>query len=344
MPKVNVAIMGCGGMAGAHAGRLGGRPGGGHGRRSEPNPDVQIVALCDVDVPRVQAFIDRNLPEYQPKPAIFTDAARMYSEAKPDAVVIVTPHTLHFEHGMQALQAGCHVLMEKPMVTDSGQAHRLAEEVKKTGKILTIGYNTPCTPEFKYLRELVRSKELGKLETVTGWLTQNWKRGTTGSWRQDPKLSGGGQMYDSGAHLFNSLVWTVEQPISEVFAFVDNQDAPVDINGTVNIRFANGTLATITIVGNCPSDGAGMYLTFEQGRVEIDGWGGSWIKIFRGGQQVKYPNIPGKAESPDDNFIDAILGRAQPQTNPINGINQSELMDAIYESARTGQVARPKAR
>ncbi len=332
MPKVNVAIMGCGGMAGAHAGRL------------KRNSDVQIVGLCDVDEPRVQAFIDRNLPEYQPKPAIFTDAARMYSETNPDAVVIVTPHTLHFEHGMQALRAGCHVLMEKPMVTDSGQAHRLAEEVKKTGKILVIGYNTPCTPEFQYLRELVRTKELGKLETVTGWLAQDWKRGTVGSWRQDPKLSGGGQMYDSGAHLFNSLVWTVEQPISEVFAFVDNQDAPVDINGTVNIRFANGMLATITIVGNCPSDGAGMYLTFEKGRVEIDGWGGDWIKIFRGRQQVKYPCITGKAETPDDNFIDAILGRSQPQTSPINGVIQSELMDAIYESARTGQVARPKAR
>ena len=332
MPKVNVAIMGCGGMAGAHAGRL------------KRNSDVQIVGLCDVDEPRVQAFIDRNLRDYQPKPAIFTDAARMYSETNPDAAVIVTPHTLHFDHGTQALQAGCHVLVEKPMVTDSGQAHRLAEEVKKTGKILVIGYNTPCTPEFQYLRELVRSKELGKLETVTGWLAQDWKRGTVGSWRQDPKLSGGGQMYDSGAHLFNSLVWTVEQPISEVFAFVDNQDAPVDINGTVNIRFANGTLATITIVGNCPSDGAGMYLTFEKGRVEIDGWGGDWIKIFRGRQQVKYPCITGKAETPDDNFIDAIMGRAQPQTSPINGVIQSELMDAIYESARTGQVARPKAR
>ena len=88
MPKVKVAIMGCGGMAGAHA------------RRLKPNPHVQIVGLTDVDVPRVQAFIDRHLADYDPKPAIFTDAARMYSDAKPDAVVIVTPHTLHFEHGM----------------------------------------------------------------------------------------------------------------------------------------------------------------------------------------------------------------------------------------------------
>ena len=73
MSKVRVAILGCGGMAGAHA------------RRLKPNPDVQIVALCDVDEPRVEAFIRRHLAEYEPKPAIFTDAAQMYAEAKPDA-------------------------------------------------------------------------------------------------------------------------------------------------------------------------------------------------------------------------------------------------------------------
>ena len=79
--------------------------------------------------------------------------------------------------------------------------------------------------------------------------------------------------------------------------------------------------------------------------MEVDGWSGGWIKVFRPGQgQVKYPPIPGKAETPDDNFIDAILGRAEPQTSPINGVIQSELMDAIYESARTGQPARPRAR
>ncbi len=333
MSKVRVAIMGCGGMAGAHARRLRG------------NPDVEIVGLADVDLGRLEAFIQRNLADYEPRPALFTDAATMYAETKADAVVIVTPHTLHFEHGMQALDHGLHVLMEKPMVTDSGQAHKLAARVQETGKILVVGYNTPCTPEFRYLRNLVRTQELGRLELVSGWLVQNWKQGTRGSWRQDPALSGGGQMYDSGAHLFNSLVWTVEQPVSEVFAFVDNQDTPVDINGTVNIRFANGTLATITIGGNCPSDGAGLTLVFEEGRVEVDGWGGSWIRVFRRGQgQIKYPPIPGKSETPDDNFIDAILGRAEPQTSPTNGIQQSELMDCIYESARTGQAARPQVR
>lgn len=332
MPKVKVAILGTGGMAGAHA------------RRYKDNPDVRIVALCDVKEDIVKGFIERNLKDYRPKPKIYTDPAKMYEEAKPDAVSIVTPHTLHYKHGLQAIKAGCHVLMEKPMVTDADQAHKLAKAVAKAGKIFVVGYNTPCTPAFRYLRDLIRSGELGKLETVTGWQTQNWMKGTTGSWRQNPKLSGGGQMYDSGAHMFNSLVWSVEQPIDQVFAFVDNLGAPVDINGTVNIRFANGVLATMTIAGNCPASAAGMYYTFDGGRVDIDGWGGGWIKVWKGGQEVKDVQLSGETQSPNDNFIDAILGRAEPQTSPLNGVIQSELMDAIYQSAETGQAASPKSR
>ena len=242
MATVRMAILGCGGMSGAHA------------RRYRENDDVEIVALCDVKEEIAQGYIDKHLKDYpRHQPKIFTDAATMYAETKPDAVTIVTPHTAHFEHGLQAIEAGCHVFMEKPMVTDSGQAHQLAEAVKAAGKIFVVGYNTPCTPAFRYIRDVIRSGELGKLETVTGWQTQNWKKGTTGSWRQDPALSGGGQMYDSGAHMFNSLVWSVEQPIAEVLAFTDNLGTPVDINGTVNIRFANGVLATMTIAGNCPA-------------------------------------------------------------------------------------------
>lgn len=327
--KVRVAILGCGGMAGAHAGRF------------RNNPDVEIVALCDVKKSIVKRFIERCLKGYEPPPAIFTNAAKMYAEARPDAVAIVTPHTLHYPQGKQALEAGCHVLMEKPMVTDSSQARDLAALVEKVGKVFVIGYNTPCTPELQYLRQLIRTGELGRLEVVTGWIAQDWKRGTMGTWRQDPKLSGGGQMYDSGAHLLNSLVWTVEQPVREVHAFADFCGTPVDINGTLNIRFANGTLAALMISGNCSNGGGSMTYCFENGRVDVDGWGGSWIRIYRRGLgEVKYPPITGQYQAPADNFIDAILGRAEPMTSPRNGVIQSELMDAVYESVRTGQVAR----
>ncbi len=334
MEKIKMAILGCGGMSGQHASRYIG------------NPDVEIVALCDVNEEIVEKYIARKFADVESKPAIYTDAAQMYADAKPDAVTIVTPHTMHFQHGMQALEAGLHVFMEKPMVTDSGDAHRLKEAVEKSGKILVVGYNTSCTPALQFIRKAIRENKFGKLETVSGWLAQSWAKGTAGSWRQNPELSGGGQMYDSGAHIFNSLVWSVEQPVETVFAMTDNLGTPVDINSVVAIKFANGVLATMTINGNSASAGAGLVYNFEEARVEVDGWNGQWIKAFDKG--YGNPDLPieleGETQTPNDNFIDAILGRAQPLTSPQNGINHSELMDAIYQSAASGQSAKPVAR
>ncbi|HEX8550802.1 MAG TPA: Gfo/Idh/MocA family oxidoreductase [Abditibacteriaceae bacterium] len=329
MSKVKMAVLGCGGMSGEHA------------RRFKNNADVEIVALCDVSEDVVNGYIEKNLSDYSPRPQVYTDAAQMYAEAKPDAVTIVTPHTMHADHGKQAVEAGCHVLMEKPMVTDSTQAKELSEAVEKAGKILVVGYNTPCTPVFNYIRDTIRSGELGKLEMVTGWQTQNWAKGTVGTWRQKPELSGGGQMYDSGAHMFNSLVWSVEQPIETVHAFADNVGTPVDINGSVNIRFTNGVMATMTIAGNCPTSGSRMTFIFDNGRIDCDGWGGSWMQVWKGGEEI-HPELHGETSTPNENFIDAINGKAEARTSPINGVIQSQLMDAIYQSVESGQPASPK--
>ncbi|PQV63993.1 putative dehydrogenase [Abditibacterium utsteinense] len=329
MSKIKMAILGCGGMSGEHA------------KRYKQHSDVEIVALCDVSEEIVQKYIDKNLAEVEPKPQIFTDFDLMLDSVKPDAVTIVTPHTMHFEHGMKAIAHGCHVFMEKPMVTDSKDAKVLKKAVEESGKVFVVGYNASCTPAMQWLREAIRNNTYGKLETVTGWQTQGWAKGTVGSWRQNPALSGGGQMYDSGAHMFNSLVWSVESPVESVFSFIDNVGTPVDINGTVNIRFQNGVLATMTIAGNCTAGGGAMVYTFETARVEVDGWNGNWIKVFKGWGEEEAVELPGEKQLPNDNFIDAILGRAKAQTSPTNGLIQSQLMDAIYESARTGAPSSP---
>lgn len=334
MNKVRVGFLGTGGFMGAHA------------RRIKEIPDAELVALCDVSDAQIKTFIARNLADLPTPPATFTDPAKMYREAKLDAVFIATPHTLHFRHGMDALDAGCHVYMEKPMVTSLDDAYTLADKARAAGKILVVGYNSPCSPEFTYLRQIIESGELGKLELVSGYLAQGWMKATVGTWRQDPKLSGGGQAYDSGAHLLNSLCWSVASDVEEVFAYVDNHGTAVDINSVFVIKFANGVMASITIGGNCPSDKGPLCYIFDGGRVEIDGWGGNWIEVWRGRDKVKYPPIRPEMgyATPTHNFIDAILGRAEPRTSPRNGIIQSQLMDAIYESARTGRPARPKKR
>lgn len=332
MNKVRVGFLGCGGYMHVHAERL------------KANPKAQIAALCDVEQSNIDRLASNRLADYTPAPAQFSDPAAMYREAKLDAVFIATPHTMHYQHGVQALEAGCHVYMEKPMVTSAEDAYKLKALADQKKKIVVVGYNTPCSPEFNYIRQTIRTKALGKLELVIGHLSQNWRRATKGRWRQDPKLSGGGQAYDSGAHLLNSLVWTVESNIAEVFAFVDNMDTEVDINSSINIRFENGVLASIVVGGNCTASGAHMAYMFDNGKIEVDPWIASWMNVYEGTTRVKYPVVPGKDMTPDDNFIDACLGLDEPRTSPVNGIIQSELMDAIYESARTGKPARPKSR
>jgi predicted dehydrogenase len=332
MDKVKVAFLGTGGFMGQHAQRLKG------------HKDVQLVGMCDVSTAVAEGFIERTLKDYAPRPAVFADAAEMYAQTKPDAVFIATPHTLHYQHALQALAAGCHIYMEKPMVTSLDDAYALRDQVKQAGKILVIGYNSPCSPEFAYIRSAIRKQTLGKLEMVSAFISQGWMKGTAGRWRQDPKLSGGGQAYDSGAHLLNSLCWSVESDVAEVFAFVDNHGTPVDINSSIVVKFVSGVTASVSIGGNCPGYGSHMALVFDNGRIETDGWCSGWINVWEADKKVKYPIVPGKDQTPDDNFIDAVLGRAEPMTNPQNGVVQSQLMDAIYESARTGLPARPKRR
>ena len=85
-------------------------------------------------------------------------------------------------------------------------------------------------------------------------------------------------MYDSGAHIFNSLVWSIEAPIETVFAMTDNLGTPVDINSVVAIKFKNGVLATMTINGNSDSAGAGMVYILPMRASNSMAGGGAGLK------------------------------------------------------------------
>ena len=335
MSELKVALLGCGGIQRKHASAFVDRG------------DSRIVAMCDVSEEALDLFIER-MGDRGPalrEAARYTDAASMYRGEQgetPDAVSICTPHTQHFEQGMRALEAGCHVLMEKPMVTAAGEAYRLAEAVERSGKVFVVGYNTPCSREFALLRKLIRGGELGRLQMFAGYLSQGWMKGTTGKWRQQPELSGGGMAYDSGAHILNSVCWSVESDIEAVHAFVSNEGTPVDINASINVRFENGVTASVAIGGDCPAAGAfGAYL-FEDGKVEIDPWNASFMRVWRGKEQQADLHLEGHPTHPADNLLDAIAGRDEVRAGVRSGIIHSELMDAIYESARTGGVARPR--
>lgn len=329
---LNFALVGCGGMANWHAQQL------------QKISDVKVTALVDCVPEQTKTFKEKYF-----KDAVAIDSYDALLEKPPggklDAVVLVTPHTLHYPQAKAALERGINVLVEKPMVTSSEHAYDLWKTVDKTGKKLGITFQAPYTPEFAYLAQERDAGRWGKVQLVTAWLGQNWLSATKGKWRQDPAQSGGGQMYDSGAHTLNSMMWLMNDPVVEAACFCDNCGAPVDINGVAIAKFQNGAMASITIGGNCPPFKNEIIIQTDKLMITTDQYGGK-LEVMAGGRRV-YPHVENPVDvpaagTPHLNFANALLGK-EPLRAPVRyGVLLSALMDALYESAGSGKVVKVK--
>lgn len=322
--QINLAIIGCGGMAGVHAAKL------------KDIPEANVVALVDIN--------KENLDRYWKTKFGGREDIRRYDSIEKllksppsglDAAIIVTPHTAHFPQAMACLDAGYHVLVEKPMVTSSAHAKKLADKVKKTGKLLQVSFQASYSCEFAYIRHVLRNGGIGEIQTVTAWSHQGWKRACDNSWRHDPKLSGGGQMYDTGAHLFNAIAWCMDRPVEEVFCVIDNKGLKVDINAAMTIKWQGGVLGTAMISGNNPGWDEGIIIAGDKGRIHTGIHGGKLEHYDANGGRIKYPAVNFEHYSPDRNFVECLLGRAEPMCPVRYGILHSWLMDALYKSAKT---------
>ena len=323
------AIVGCGGMASGHAQTL------------SRMRDVELVAFCDI-VPAHSAAYQTKYAAGAQTFDSFDALLAAQSKLKLDAVLLVTPHTVHYPHAKAALEAGINVLVEKPMVTSSVHAYDLWRTVKRSGKKLAIAFQAPHSAEYQAIRALRDSGALGKVQLIQGWLAQGWKLPQAGTWRQDPPLSGGGQMYDSGAHVLNAMMWIMDEPVVEVACMYDRCGTPVDINGVAMMKFASGAMGSVCIGGNSP--GWDVELRVQTDTMQLrTGPHGGFLEAKRAGRTF-YPNVafddsPG-AFTPMRNFIDAINGKAELVSPTRYGVLLSALMDAIYLSAETGKRVR----
>lgn len=325
MGKVRIAFIGCGGISHGHASRI------------STMPDAEIVGLCDTNTRTLKDYPKRH-PRLAGVPT-FADWRKMLDKVKADAVEIHTPHTLHYEQIMESLARGLHVLSEKPMVCTTKHAADVVRKVKATGLKFQISYQRHFERGFRFAKELIASGKFGSVQFVSALQGQGWLQGTRGSWRQDPKLSGGGQLNDSGSHLVDIILWVTGLVPSEVTAFIDTFDAPVDINSAINVRFKNGAQANISVVGNS--------LKWWE---DLTIWGEKGMLIFRNGQlthcdadgELHLPQrMPGSTD-PDRNFVDAILGKAELEVPVECGLRVIQLTEAAWESAAKGRPVKVK--
>ena len=318
MDKVRIGFIGCGGVSNGHAQRI------------INMPDAELVALCDTNTTTLAQYKKRH-PRLADAPT-FTDWRKMLDKVKLDAIEIHTPHTLHYEQIMAGLDRGLHVLTEKPMVCTTEHALAVQEKVKETGLKLQISYQRHFDRGFRFARQLIASGEFGKVQFVSALQSQEWKRATKGAWRQEPELSGGGQLNDSGSHLVDIILWVTGLVPSEVSAFVDNSDTPVDINSAISVKFEGGAQGNISIMGD-------SIRWWE----DVTIWGEKGILAFRTGQPLTYCSADGElhlpqrmpgSTDPDRNFVDAIFGKDELQVPVECGVRVIQLTEAAWESAK----------
>ncbi len=304
----------------------------GHYQRLMATGKAKVAALTEPSRVSLRRFCRNcegaeNLPSYR-------DYKEMLKREPLDGVVILSPHTVHYSQINDALESGIHVLTEKPMVCTIQHAKALIRKAEKCGRVLMISYQRHYDPMFRYMRSQIGKGAIGEVQFVQAVLCQEWLRLTRNTWRQVPSLSGGGQLNDSGSHLVDILMWVTAMKVREVSALQMNFDTDVDINAALTLRFENGAIGNLSIIGNAPAWYEDHTIVGSKGAFYLRQGIGLTQQDARGRcVSVKAPKYAG---NPDSNFVEAIQGKAQPETPAVCGLRVIEVTEAAWKSAAKG--------
>jgi predicted dehydrogenase len=325
---LRVGIVGCGQAARIHLGRLRALPGVELAGVADPSPEA-ARALLGPDAAGVPTFADHR---------------ELLRGTSPDAVAIFTPHRAHYRPAMDALQAGCHVFIEKPLSTTPQEAADIVGVARGRSRKVGVGHQYRLSPAFVEARRLLAAGAIGPLRLVTATLARPWLEEHSGpedSWRLDPKVSGGGILADTGDHLLDTIVWTTGRAAVEVAALQARSAAGLDLVTAAALRLAGGVPATLGLSGVSPGAGGGSLFELvyhgEAGRIRATD---ATLQLLRGpGEEAAVP-LPPPGPSIDANFVAAVRGEAELCCPADAALDTVALLEAIARSAASGQVVR----
>lgn len=314
MNNIRIGFIGAGGIAHLHASQL------------LELENVEIKAISDISTVAKEKFVTSfGLQGVQQ----FIEYIDMLEQCDLDAVVICSPHTLHFKQASDALTRGLHVLIEKPMTCSTKEAEELIKLAKQSGKVMQVSYQRHFQPEFMYIRDAIARGEIGKLTSITASLYQEWDSLTNGSWRQTPKLSGGGFLMDSGSHIIDVLLWTTGLTPIKIQSQLSQQNTPVEIDTFTSILFEEGVIAGLNLVGSAPVWHETYVFCGEDGAIFYDN---EKIKLHRLGQEPIVPVLPKQTTDQDKSFIDAILGKHKVKVPGEFALKVINFSERVYEA------------
>ncbi|QMU30870.1 Gfo/Idh/MocA family protein [Adhaeribacter radiodurans] len=268
-------------------------------------------------------------------------------------VYIVLPNSMHEEFTIRSAKAGKHVLCEKPMSINSQSAQRMIEACEQAGKKLMIAYRIQYEPNNKKAKEWTRSEKMGKVKVIDAANNQN--QGDPGQWRLKKALAGGGSLPDIGIYCLNTIRYLLgEEPVQVTGTIYSTPNDPrfKEVEETVlfQLQFPSGVLANCTTSYGvhdaqwyrCYADKGGYFgldPAFSYQGLQIDG------AQVQDGLDLKLKSSAGEKNQfalEIDHMAQCVLQDKKPFTPGEEGLQDHLIMEAIYESARTGKPVKLK--
>jgi len=323
---VRVGIIGTGAMARTHL------------RQMLPREDTIVVALCEPS----PAALDLAATEFSrvglPIPPNEPDWSRFVERfaAQLDVAFIITPHVFHAAQTTACLEAGVDVLLEKPMVMNAPEAEALIATRDRTGRLLVVAFTGSLSPQVRAASRMIASGEVGALLNVNAVVWQDWAVKTAGTWRQDPASSGGGFLFDTGAHMLNTVTDIAGQEIDQVAAWLDDDDRAVDIRGVIIARLGSGALVTMNGCGRAiPGYGSDVRVFCERATFRTGIWG-ERLEMQKFGSRRLSPVRAVPKRTVWEQFLAVRSGSELNPSPPEVGLKMARLWDAIRESSARG--------
>lgn len=250
--------------------------GGGFGRRvllpvCEQHPNLRVVSLV----------VKRNVPEdIQSRLPVFTDLGVALKESQPELLLIASPHALHEDQVSVALEAGKHVLCEKPLAMRYEAALALSRKCDKLGLIGAVDYSFRFIPPRAYFTDLIRSGEIGTTKVVYLSFFRNDHDKWPSSWYYD-RHQGGGMLQATGSHLVDSARLLLTNPVSELTASIRENNG-IDTGFTIVMETGDGAVCCIAASHQIPGQGKHLIEAHGTGGSLFLGSDGAIVKICNG--------------------------------------------------------------
>ncbi|MFB5759481.1 Gfo/Idh/MocA family protein [Paenibacillus medicaginis] len=352
---VKIAIVGCGGIAnGKHMPSL------------SKQANAEMIAFCDI----IKERAEEAAAQYGAEGAkVYDDYNEMLKDGGFDVVHVCTPNDSHSEITVAALEAGNHVMCEKPMAKTTAQAREMLEAAKRTGKKLSIAYQNRYRDDSLYLKEMVENGDLGEIYYGKAIALRRRAVPTWGVFLDEEK-QGGGPLIDIGTHALDLTLWLMDnykpksvmgstfhklgqrQNAANAFGPWDPEQFKVEDSAFGFITMENG--ATIVLESSwalnvsefgeaksllCGTEGGadmkdGLRINGEKNSRLYE----TMIDLGAGGVAFYSGEKETDADREARLWLEAVQNDTEPLVKPEQALVVTEILEAIYESARTGKA------